>query len=301
MVSRLESQESDVDPVSWDGHPKLGVAYSGYTPDFTLKHPEEFDYVEVPFELLRHDPSVISIADVKPIVLHCASLSIAGTVPPATQVVEAVASWAQRTGTPWIGEHLSFVTASRENAGPFADEYAPGEPYNIGYTVSPPMNESALEVVLRALDFCRERFDVPVLLENAPIYFRAPGTTMTQVEFLREICARAPQQPLLIDLAHFYITSQTTKFDPFREIESLPLERVVEVHVSGVDDQEDGHWDNHAARAPEAVLELLALVLRRARVKAVTLEYNWSSQFPATVLLEEIHRVREVVAGAAVV
>jgi uncharacterized protein (UPF0276 family) len=255
------------------------------------------DYVEVPFELLQHNPDVLSLASVKPVVLHCASLSIAGSVPPAPRTVEGIAQWIGRTRTPWLGEHLSFVTADRTAAGEGAEPYAPGEPFNIGYTVSPPMNPASVEQVISAIERWQSRFGVPLLLENAPIYFQSPATTMTQVEFVQAICDRSSVL-LLLDLAHLYITAQTFGVDALEVLRTYPLDRVVELHVSGVGVEEGGHWDNHAARAPDVVLELLALASRGARVQAVTLEYNWSSRFPRDVLLDELARARAAVASS---
>jgi uncharacterized protein (UPF0276 family) len=277
------------------GPPQVGLAYNAYIPEFLRNHPDAVDYIEVPFELLCHDPGVAQISAAKPIVLHCASLSIAGSVPPAPTTVSAVEEWIRRTGTPWLGEHLSFILADRDAAGEFADEYAPGEPYNIGYTVSPPMNAASVDQIVGTLERLRDRLGVPLLLENPPLYFRAPGTTMTQVEFIREICHRCSVL-LLLDLAHFYITSRTLGFDPKAELMSLPLDRVVETHVSGVEQQAGIHWDNHASRAPDIVFEMLELVVAAENVRAVTLEYNWSSRFPRQILLEEVARVRETVA-----
>ncbi|MQY12875.1 hypothetical protein SRB5_30140 [Streptomyces sp. RB5] len=274
--------------------PAVGVAYSKTTPDYIRRNPGSVDYVEVPFELLRHDPAVAARVGTTPVVLHCASLSVAGSVPPAPAVLGSVAEWIGRTGTPWLGEHLSFITAERENSGRSADPYAPGEPWNIGYTVSPPMNAATVESVARSLEHAAAAFSVPLILENPPIYFPMPGSTMSQVEFISEVCARS-QARLLLDLAHFYITSQNTGKDPESELDRFPLEQVVEVHVSGVDTDAGGCWDHHASRAPQIELDLLATVLDRAPVRAVTLEYNWSSRFPESVLREEIARVREVV------
>lgn len=272
--------------------PAVGVAYSGYTPAFLREHGDAIDYVEIPFELLRHDPSVIAVGEHKPIVLHCASLSIAGTVDPDPSTVRDIGAWIDRTRTPWLGEHLSFVTADSQTAGPNSDEYAPGEPFNIGYTVCPSMNERAVERVVRAVERAEQRFPVPMLLENPPVYFKMPGSTFSQVEFVREICASSPAR-LLLDLAHFYITSQTMGFDPLEALDAYPLERVGEVHISGVETELGAHWDNHAKRAPEIEFEMLELVVDRARVAAITLEYNWSERFPPAVLLEEIARTRD--------
>jgi uncharacterized protein (UPF0276 family) len=271
---------------------RIGLAYNAYVPGFLTSNGAAIDYVEVPFELLRHDPGVIAIQRQKPIVLHCASMSIAGAVPPSRQTVDDIDGWTQRTATPWIGEHLSFVTADRALAGDGAEPYAPGEPYNIGYTVSPPMNRASVDTVVRAMEFCHACFATPVLLENAPIYFVPPGTTMSQIEFVSAICDRS-DAGLLLDLAHFYITSQTLGFDPFKSILQYPLNRVVEAHISGVASESGELWDNHANRAPPEVHRLLEIAVANApRLRAITLEYNWSSRFPQDVLLEEIERVR---------
>jgi uncharacterized protein len=280
--------------------PGVGVAYSARTPPFLASHPGSIDYIEIPFELLQHAPGVGDIAKNQPVVLHCASLSVAGSVPAADETFAAVQDWVDRLDSPWLGEHLSFISADPLLAGAHADAYAPGEPYNIGYTVSPPWNAETLGIVTTTIARAAEQLSVPMILENPPIYFRVPGSTMTQTEFIAELCAQTPVG-LLLDLAHFYISSETVGFDPLTEIQLLPLDRVVEVHISGVDEETGAHWDNHAARAPKIEFDLLQVVRAGAHdLRAVTLEYNWSAKFPNAVLLEEIARTREaLVPGTA--
>jgi uncharacterized protein (UPF0276 family) len=275
--------------------PEIGVAHSRYVARFLDRHPNAIDYIEVPFEMLRHNPAAANIIQKKPLVLHCASLSIAGSVPPSSEVMSEVQSWIDRTRTPWLGEHLSFITAERDPDGR-ADAYAPGESWDIGFAVSPPLNSATVELVLKSLRRAESTFDVPILVENPPIYFLMPGSTMNQVDFIAEICARCDVL-LLLDLAHFYISAKTLGYDPFKEVLRLPLDKVVEVHLSGVDIEAGQRWDNHASRAPQVELDLLAEVLRRAPVRAITLEYNWSSRFPESVLLDEIARARTVLEG----
>src|ERR1700761_1982408 len=277
--------------------PTLRFAYSGYVPGFVDNCPGEVDYAEIPFELLRHDPEVAKLGRKIPIVLHCASLSIAGTSLCAPETLRQVDDWAKSTGTPWIGEHLAFITADQDE-GACAEAVAPGEPYNIGYTVSPPMNGKTVERLVKHLRHYCAKFDVPVLIENSPLYFRMPSSNMAQSEFMSEILARC-DAGLLLDLAHLTISAEAMGFDAEAELEKYPLESLVEVHISGVDHQEDGVWDNHAGRAPELVYRLLEQTMGRARPKAVTLEYNWSVRFPQSVLREEIARVRETCAVCA--
>ena len=278
--------------------PAIGVAYSGYVPGYVDGCPGEVDYVEVPFELLRHDPEVATLGTRIPIVLHCASLSIAGTSLCSPDTLGQVNQWAKSTGTPWIGEHLAFITADRDQAGSSAEPVAPGEPYNIGYTVSPPMNAKTAARAAKHLRHYCPQFDVPVLIENSPLYFQIPASNMKQSEFMSNILGEC-EAGLLLDLAHLLISAETMGFDAETELEKYPLEKLVEVHVSGVDHQDDGVWDDHAGRAPDLVYRLLEQTLRRACPRAVTLEYNWSVRFPQSVLREEIARVRETCAVCA--
>ena len=273
----------------------IGIAYGAYVPRFLSAYPNDIDYVEIPYEQLRHDASVECVGRSKPIVLHCASMSMASATRPSSMTVDDIYSWITRTGTPWLGEHLSFITADRHLAGPVAEEYAPGEPFNIGYTVSPPMNDSTVDTLLESIAQCEEFFGLPLLLENPPLYFRSPGTNMSQAEFITAICCGS-RVNILLDLTHFYISSQTGGFDPNSELLKLPLDRVIETHVSGVDYQAGMHWDNHATRAPSKIFDLLEVVAAKSPLRAVTLEYNWSAHFPQSVLLDEIVRVKGALA-----
>ncbi|MEK6301316.1 MAG: DUF692 family multinuclear iron-containing protein [Acidobacteriota bacterium] len=277
--------------VPWTGSTtKVGLAHSAYVCQFLRDEPKAIDFVEVPFELLRHDPTVLSVGQSTPLILHSASLSLAGTVPASEDTFGEIREWIERTGTPWLGEHLAFITAER---GYFDQEHYPGEPYNIGYSVNPPFNAETVEIVAGVLARCEEYFGVPTLVENQPVYFTPPGSTMTQPEFIREICARS-SAGLLLDLTHLYITARATNVEPRETLLELPLERVVEVHVAGAEPGMGVLWDDHTERAPDEVYDLLAIVLAQGDVRAVTLEYNWSMHFPVSILKEEIARTREL-------
>ncbi len=280
---------------SYTDRPQIGIAYSAYADRLLDDYPGAVDYLEIPFEHLEHAPELASISERRPIVLHCASLSMAGTVPPTPKTMERVGYWIERTATPWVGEHLSFVTADRPGDGSEAEECFPGEPFNIGFSISPPQNEFALACVSRSVEAFRKSFGVPLLLENPPLYFDIPGSTLTQSEFMGRVCSDCGVS-LLLDLAHFYITCRTMELPFIAELAKLPLERVREVHLSGIENDGDMHWDNHASRAPEALFEALRFVLPRARVQAITLEYNWSSVFPISQTAGDLQRIRAIIA-----
>ena len=270
----------------------VGLAYGPGIQQFMDSKPDVIDYIEVPFEQLRHSPDLASIQEVLPVILHCASMSVAGFVPPSETTIDAIGREAQRTRTPWVGEHLAFVSAD----GLTEEAERDVAPTNLTYTICPQMSPETVGRVAENLKSLRPRFSVPLILENSPQYFDIPGSTMTMVDFVSEVVSRC-DVGLLLDLSHFAITSLNTGVDAHKEIDRLPLERVVEIHVSGYNEQSGVVWDDHAAPAPPLVFELLERVMERARPRALTLEYNWLT-FPAGILVSHLARTREILARA---
>jgi uncharacterized protein len=271
-----------------DAPPRVGLAHGPGVADWLATYRGLVDYIEIPFEQLRHAPRLAALGEQTSLVLHCASLSIAGFVAPTDETIEAIAAQAISTATPWIGEHLAFITADAPAGEPDA------EPTSLTYTVCPQLSEETVERVATNLDRLGTRLPVPVILENSPQYFAVPGSTMRMSEFVAAVAERC-EVDLLLDLSHFLIGTLNMSLDPIAEFERLPLERVVEVHVSGMKRQSGIVWDDHATPAPPQVFELLERLMRRARPKALTLEYNWSAHFPSALMREHLSRAREAI------
>jgi uncharacterized protein (UPF0276 family) len=263
------------------------MAHGPGVPPLLDRHPGLLDYVELPFELLRHDPAAIEAQKTAPIILHCASLSIAGFVPPAEATIDAIAAQAELTGTPWIGEHLAFISADPLPGAALHD------PTTLTYTVCPQLSEEVLDQACANIARLQQRFAVPLIVENSPQYFAIPGSTMSIIDFVCEFHRRSGVG-MLLDLTHFRISAMNMKFDARREILRLPLERLVEVHVSGFDVQAETAWDDHAGLADEETFDLLALVLRRARPRAITFEYNWAPDLPEDIVVAQLGRARSM-------
>ena len=270
------------------GTTAVGLALGPIVPEFIAANPRLLDYVEIPFEQLRHSPEAGAIQETLPVILHCASMSVAGFVPPNDGDLKAIKREAERTRTPWIGEHLAFITA--DSLDPEKEKTTTA----LTYTVCPQLSEETVERVADNLTALRSQFAVPLILENSPQYFDIPGSTMAMTDFIGAVLARC-DVGLLLDLTHFLITMLNTGRDAAKEIERLPLEQLVEVHISGLNVQSGVAWDDHATPATEPVFGLLNQVLRRARPRAVTLEYNWSPSFPQSTLKKHVERVNEMV------
>jgi uncharacterized protein (UPF0276 family) len=267
---------------------RIGLAYGPGLVSFVERNPGMIDYVEIPFELLRHDPSIATIQSLAPVVLHCASLSIAGFVPPTEGTIDAIVREAERTKTPWIGEHLAFISAD-----PLTPGAAMHEPTTLTYTVCPQLSEQVLDRACENLAECQSHFSVPLIVENSPQYFKVPGSSMSIIDFAGEFHRRSGAG-MLLDLTHLMISSINMNFDPKAQLARLPLEYLVEMHVSGLDIQSGTAWDDHAGIADERIFELMEVVFERARPQAVTFEYNWSPVLPDKILAGQIERTRNM-------
>ena len=272
--------------------PLIGIASSPFIFSFLEEFPSSADFVEIPFEQLQFDSSLARIKEYVPIILHCASLSIGGTVLPSKQTISNINRWIACTDTPWLGEHLAFLTAKPLD---YKRRKKGQGPLNLGYTVTPEMNKRSISRIVARYKKLKEIIDAPIILENSPLYFDLPGTTMSQIDFIGSVLEGC-DTGFLLDLTHFYITSMNMGFDAKEQVCHLPLDRIVEIHISGHSYQENMYWDDHASPASDGIFELLELVMKNAEPKAITFEYNWASNFPILRIIEDIQRARRVCA-----
>jgi uncharacterized protein len=271
--------------------PRVGMAYGPASRSLLAADPALLDYVEVPFEHLRHDPGTLAAIGPTPVVLHCASMSIAGFVDPDDATLADIASWAERVDTPWIGEHLAFVSAD----DPDALAHGTGaEPTQLTYTMAPQLSERVVRRVGENLDRLRRRFAPRIIVENSPQYFDVPGSEMSQVAFVAEVAERFDVD-LLLDLTHLAVSAHNLGFDAGEALHHLPLGRVVEVHLSGLSVQGGVAWDDHASLPPPPVLDLLASVVGEVAPSAVTLEVNWAPDHRLGALVDQLDAVRAIV------
>src|SRR6185436_7021490 len=141
-----------------------------------------------------------------------------------------------------------------------------------------PMTPSFAAAVRRRLR-AMQRVVRDVGVENNVAYFLL-GEALDEPGFLARCCSGA-RMHLLLDLHNVFTMAENFGFEPMAYVERLPLERVIEVHLSG-GSYSDPAWlpsgatrrlDSHDDAVPEAVWRLAEAVLPRCkRLRGVTLE-----------------------------
>jgi hypothetical protein len=180
------------------------------------------------------------------------------------------AAWGERAnamirqaGTPWFSLHLGF---SSERVR-FDNHMLP---------VSEPLDrDETMARVVESVRRAKEYLDLPLLLENLDYCPEGAYEHICDPQFISEVL-EATDTGLLLDIGHLLVTASWFEVEPEQMLAKLPLQRVVEVHLSGPRplDGNSGRLDDVHDVVGEREVQLLRLVLGQAQPKAVVLEYR---------------------------
>jgi hypothetical protein len=170
----------------------------------------------------------------------------------------------------------------------------------LGIHLPPPDAERAARRLVRTVEKVRSAVGLPVILENlaslpvASYHYAADPAILAGV-------LDAAGCDLLLDLAHARLAA-IYRGQPAEEyVSALPLERVRQVHVSGIrygpgcrgTRRRRGRWYDAHESMQEEDYALLAWTLDRCRPEVVTLEYFRQE----AALAEQIRRLRALLGG----
>lgn len=135
----------------------------------------------------------------------------------------------------------------------------------------------------------RERLGIPLLLENAPSLPGVEDDPESDPETIAAVL-QATGCSFLLDLSYAQTAARSWGYDDARRyIERLPLDRLVEVHLSAPRRLGDGSLVDAHEPLREEDYHLLSWLLQRSTPRVVTLEYWKDSQ----ELGEQVLRLRE--------
>jgi uncharacterized protein (UPF0276 family) len=116
---------------------------------------------------------------------------------------------------------------------------------------------------------------------------------MSEAEFLRRFFEESGCG-FLIDVPHLWLAAHYRQLDAREYIGEFPLDKVVEIHVGGVEDDRDlgGPWVA-PTRPTREILELGVWIAERAPgLRAVTVD-QFSPALAADVMFESVEMTRE--------
>ncbi|MCP2342171.1 hypothetical protein FHU30_007563 [Actinomadura rupiterrae] len=210
-----------------------------------------------------------------PIVPHGVELSIGSDREPDAAYVEALAGLVEEIDAPWFSDHLCFTRTDRVALGLLAP--------------LPRTREVARRLAGKA-QRVQQAVGRPFLLENITYYVDL-ATPLTEAQFIAEVMEHC-DCGLLLDLANLDINARNHGFDAIEFLQTIPLERVTQVHLAGGIDGEDMALDTHGEAVPSRVWDLLDELVARTPIQATLIERDTDFPDDFTELLTEIDRAR---------
>ncbi len=128
-----------------------------------------------------------------------------------------------------------------------------------------------------------------ILIENVSSYVAFEESTMPEWEFLCTVLDRA-DAGMLLDVNNVFVSAHNHGFDACAFIDSVPAERIGQVHLAGHRDMGSHLLDDHGSAVPDPVLELYARLVARVGPRRTLVE--WDTAPPSVdALTAECRRV----------
>lgn len=179
----------------------------------------------------------------------------------------------------WVAEHFQCIH-TRDHSR------------SLDYVFPPLYTEEFLRSFVRNACHLREALNAELVMENIPGFFSIDHAQMSEAEFLRRFFEESGCG-FLIDVPHLWLAAHYSGRNAREYISEFPLDKVVEIHVAGVERDRDleGPWI--APKAPsEEILELAAFIAECAPgLRAVTVD-AFSPSLTADEMIASVQMTR---------
>jgi uncharacterized protein (UPF0276 family) len=191
-----------------------------------------------------------------PVVLHGVSLSLGAVDPLDQRYLDRLAALAAEVQPAWISDHLCWSSFGGHT----------------GHDLWPlPFTEEALDHVVARVVQVQERLGRRILVENVSSYLEFTASTLSEWEFLAELCRRA-DCGLLLDVNNVYVSAHNHGFAADDFLRGVPAERVGQIHLAGHTDAGTHLLDTHDHPIGDPVWALYRRALERFGPVATLIE-----------------------------
>jgi uncharacterized protein len=183
------------------------------------------------------------------ILTHGVGYPIGGTVCDQTAHIAEFKRWNRELGVEWTSEHLSILHIPN------------GEiTQSCGFLMPPIQNEAGVNLAVRNIVERRRALGLPFAFETGVNYFSPRDDEIPDGEFFA-VTAQEADCGVLLDLTNLWINQQNGRAHILDILSTLPLDRVWELHLAGVE-QERGYWvDAHSREIDPEVVALAAEIV----------------------------------------
>jgi uncharacterized protein (UPF0276 family) len=233
-----------------------------------------------------------------PLVTHGLTMSLGGVDPLDQTYLRELRAFIAAVKSPWHSDHLCFGSSQ----GRILHDLLP-----IAFT------EAVVSRVVDRIRAAQDTLGVPLAVENISYYLELGKGEMSEAEFIARVCEGA-DCGLMLDVNNAFVNATNFGFDVDEWMRTVPLDRVVQMHIAGHDwFTEEGVpipassgnakprgaviVDTHGADVPDPVLELFRRIVAKTGPVPVVLERDQDIP-PLEILLEEVAKIARVMDAA---
>lgn len=216
------------------------------------------------------------IKELYPIVMHGVSLSIGTADPLNSEYLKKLKALIEWVNPAWISDHLCWT----------------GVAHKTTHDLLPvPYTEEALKHIVQRIRQVQDYLERPIALENPSTYLEFNHSSMPEAEFIARMAEESGCN-LLLDVNNVYVTCYNHRLDAKAYLDTLPMERVIQIHLSGHSNKGTHIIDTHDDHVIDEVWNLYKYVVRKARRVPNTM-VEWDDSIPEfPVLAAELDKAR---------
>ncbi len=215
-----------------------------------------------------------------PVLFHPSYINFCGSFSNSDEWLQATQQHIDAVESPWFAQDCAYCFWDKKYS------YST----QLGYFIPPIFNEASLQQAITRIREVQEKVDVPVAIEPPPMTFVVGE--MTLCEFFGRL-ANETSCALLLDMGHL-VSYEMASGRRFRdELSTLPLERVIEVHIAGgkLRNASDGpvYVDAHENQILNETWEMFEqMVPHLPQVKAVCFECEGVNKAEVMKILSKV-------------
>ncbi len=264
----------------------LGLRVNHYPHIF--EHWPEVDWFEIISENFmdtdgRPIRNLARVRERYPVVMHGIALSI-GTVDPLnSDYLEKLKKLIDWLDPAWVSDHLCWTGIAHKNS----------------HDLLPvPYTEDALKHIVGRIKQVQDYLERPIALENPSTYLEFKTSHIPEAEFIARMAAESDCN-LLLDVNNVYVSCYNHRLDAKAYIDAMPLDRVIQIHLSGHTNNGTHIVDTHDDFVVDEVWSLYRYTIHKAR-RTINTMIEWDGNIPEfDVLYAELGKAKACAADAS--
>lgn len=264
-------------------HPKLGFGLGLRAKHYAhiLHHRPNVDWFEIISENFMDSDgkakrNLEHVRELYPIVMHGVSLSI-GTIDPLnSEYLHKLKGLIQWLKPAWVSDHLCWT----------------GTAHTYTHDLLPlPYTHASLKHVIQRIKEVQDFLECKIALENPSTYLEFQHSNIPEAEFIARMSEESDCN-ILLDINNVFVTCYNHKLDVKTYLDSLPLNRVIQIHLSGHNNKGTHIIDTHDQHIADDVWQMYKYVVHKAKRVPNTM-IEWDDNIPEfPVLHAELNKAK---------